>query len=102
MCPQGWPCVVVCDGKDACKGSTVYCSDGPCELQCSDRQSCDGLVLMCGVHSCNAWCSDDEASVEQVECGASCECQTNCPQGDAGDTSDTSEEGPTEGGGSSD
>jgi len=78
VCPQGWPCVVLCDGPDACKQATIHCSDSACELQCPEADSCDNLVMMCGTQSCNAWCGDEEAGVDEVDCGASCDCQTNC------------------------
>ncbi len=85
VCPQGWPCVVLCDGQDACPESTVHCSDGPCELQCSEADSCDGVVMMCGVQACNAWCSEDDAGVEAIACGSSCHCQDNCGPGGSSD-----------------
>lgn len=99
VCPQGWPCVVLCNGPDACKEATVHCSDGPCELQCSEPKSCDGVVLMCGAQACNAWCSDDEPELDQLDCGPSCSCQSNCTISDSGEGSEGSG---SDGSGSSD
>lgn len=82
VCPQGWPCVVLCAGQDACKQVTVHCSDGPCELQCTDAESCEGLVLECGTQSCNAWCSSEGDGIEAIDCGPSCACHSNCTTSD--------------------
>lgn len=96
VCPQGWPCVVLCDGEGACNQVTVHCSDGPCELQCSEPHSCEGLVLACGAQSCNAWCGED-VELEDVDCGPSCDCQSNCTSGESSESGDS---GTTEGGSS--
>jgi hypothetical protein len=88
-CPQGWPCVVLCDGAGACKHVTVHCSDGPCELQCSEPDSCDGVEVECGAQSCNAWCGAEGEELDAFDCGSACACHSNCMVSDDNEGSES-------------
>jgi hypothetical protein len=68
-CAPEMPCVITCDGPDACDEAIIACS-----LQCTgDPEACLELEMTCGAGECTATC-DPESTPPTVTCGSSCAC----------------------------
>jgi hypothetical protein len=98
-CPDGYACVVECEGVDACDTTDIqcpaehacrveciagvdacgdvalHCGAASCTMECGEA-TCIGAALLCGAGPCTATCSAETRP--SLECGPSCEC-TPCP-----------------------
>jgi len=86
LCKAGYPCTVyclgksvcvdtrvngagatdvtmICDGKDACKASTLSCGSGACALECASQTDCEDTNAIVGSASgwdCIGFCSESK------------------------------------------
>lgn len=73
VCPPGWPCRIVCSGKDRCKQADVTCPpDHACALECMGEHACEQLALHCGDGPCTMDCRGpgNPCTQAEVACGA--------------------------------
>lgn len=72
-CPDGWPCDIVCDSRDACDHAELRCpADRDCTVECSARSACEDATIECGAMPCLVTCHDgnDVCHDLLVRCGA--------------------------------
>lgn len=102
ICPDGLNCQVRCWGQSSCQLSTIRCpaTEGTCDIQCdglsacqvmeldggaggldlscSFTSTCQGSDVRCGDGPCKGTCSGLSSGVDSFDCGASCDCTTDC------------------------
>ncbi|MFT4625609.1 MAG: hypothetical protein ACI8PZ_004277 [Myxococcota bacterium] len=101
ICPEGLNCEVACNGMSSCQDAEIQCpSEGTCDISCGDTSACQsatirggsgGLALTCSATStcqggevscgdgpCEATCDGPASGLEVFDCGASCDCGTDC------------------------
>lgn len=95
VCPDGFECLVICNGVDACDEAQIQCpAEAACRIQCMNgMDACGTVPITCGAGSCTLECSGDDAACLEVvmDCGAGA-CTATC---DAGATAPTLNCGPS-------
>lgn len=77
ICPEGEPCVIVCDEPGACAAGIDCSAATSCDITCSGDGSCAGHIE-CEDGPCTVDCSGDDSCSGSIDCDDACSCDVSC------------------------